>query len=219
MIVTKLFVSWMPSWQPFLITWQPSLKLTNWEGKVGAKHNLPLASRGLRAVILYSQLTEFQSSMKGALSTEVLTRDEAMSTTLMGPQRTEITQPENSTYPCFHCQLPWGTWWPEIFTELQYSPETCLAVGFGHRRGPHADELGRSRCDTHWKDPFSPKDRGSRDIHSWGDYSFRWVNKNTEISIDSKKISEYWEFLPVERPINLDGRDSPSNYRKKDLGH
>lgn len=136
-----------------------------------------------------------------------------------GPQRTEITQPENSTYPCFHCQLPWGMWWPEIFTMLQYSPERCLAVGLGHRRRPHADELGRSRCDTHWKDPFSPKDRGSRDIHSWGDYSFRWVNKNTEISIDSKKISEYWEFLPVERPINLDGRDSPSNYRKKDLGH
>lgn len=77
-------------------------------------------------------------------------------------------------------------------------------VGLGHRREPQADECGRSRCDTHWKDPaFSPKDRGSRDIHSCGYYSSRYLNKNTEISIDSKEIPEYREFLPAERSIDF----------------
>lgn len=61
-----------------------------------------------------------------------------------------------------------------IITRLQHSPELCLIVGLGHRRELLGDELGRSRCEAHWKDlAFSPKDRGSKDVHSWDDYSFK----------------------------------------------
>lgn len=55
----------------------------------------------------------------------------------------------------------------EAHDALRSSPRLNMAqgyaspVGLGPRRDPHADELGRSRCNTHWKDPaFSPKDRG-----------------------------------------------------------
>lgn len=129
---------------------QPFLKLTNWEGKERAKHKPSLAPWGLCAIIPSSQLTEVQSATKWGLSKEVLTGNE---TTCLDPQRTDRDYFGGELQTsCFRCQLPWGIWWPEIFTKIWHSPGQCLTVGLPSRRQPQVDDCCKPTCDTHWKD-------------------------------------------------------------------
>lgn len=177
---------------------QPSLKLTNWEGKERAKHKPSLAPWGLCAIIPSSQLIEVQSVTKWGLSKEVLTENE---TTCLGPQRTEITSGETSKLPasvatCVRHLMAW---------DLYQDSTQPRAV-------PHCRTRVQKTASGWWmlqaKVWYSLERLGSFSLDNQETSipevtsPLRWLNRNTEISIDSK-ISGYWEFLPVERTINL----------------